>query len=298
MKTIYNLIYHSTINFLLRNLLQNLSIFLPKKIRINPSGIISIIINNNQKIKLKTNQTSHITSQLFWDGSENYEYTQVFNKLITKVNVFIDIGASIGYYSIGAARINPAIQIISIEPSKAVMQYLTANVKINNLTSQIDLCEIALSDKNGFIDLYEVYNPKYPSVPNLSGEHNVGTKKIELSKPNKVETETLDNFVEKKNIRNIDLIKIDTEGFESVILNNAFQTINQDKPIIICETLFNKIESELEQIMNSHDYEFYNHVGERNLKKVNTINRSQDDGIRNCFFVHPSKFHLIEEFVV
>ena len=33
------------------------------------------------------------------------------------------------------------------------------------------------------------------------------------------------------------------------------------------------------------------------LKKVNTIVREEDNGVSNCFFVHPNKFDLIEEFV-
>lgn len=298
MKTIYNLIYHPKINFLLRNLLKNLSIFFPKKIRINPSGTITIIINNDQKIKLKTNQTSHITSQLFWEGSSNYEYSTIFNKLIQKVESFVDIGASIGFYSISAAILNPKLMIHSIEPSQNVMKYLMENIKLNNISHQITTHQLAFSDKNEMIDFYEVYNPKYPSTPNLSGEHNAGSKKIEFSKPLKVQSETFDNFVQRLNLKSLDLIKIDTEGFEALILQNAYNSIQDYKPIIICETLFNKIEQELERIMKSHEYEFYNHIGANQLKKVDSIVRKSDDGIRNCFFIPASKKYLLADFIV
>jgi hypothetical protein len=49
--------------------------------------------------------------------------------------------------------------------------------------------------------------------------------------------------------------------------------------------------------MASYGYEFYNHTPQ-GLKKVRTITRKADDGVSNCFFVHPENFHLIEEFVV
>ena len=69
------------------------------------------------------------------------------------------------------------------------------------------------------------------------------------------------------------------------------------KPIIICETLFQTIEQELEEIMTAHKYRFFNHTSE-GLVEVNSIQREEDNEIRNCFFVPPSKIKFIEEFLV
>ena len=69
------------------------------------------------------------------------------------------------------------------------------------------------------------------------------------------------------------------------------------KPIVICETLYSKIENKLEEIMKPLGYNFYNHTP-HGLLKVDSINRKDDNGVRNCFFVHPSKLSLIEEFVI
>ncbi|MDX5426618.1 MAG: hypothetical protein LPK46_00670, partial [Bacteroidota bacterium] len=79
-------------------------------------------------------------------------------------------------------------------------------------------------------------------------------------------------------------------------LEQGSTVLSDLKPIVICETLFNKIEHKLERIFSSYGYEFYNHT-DKGLEKVKSITRLNDDGVRNCFFVHPSKFHLIEEFV-
>jgi hypothetical protein len=97
--------------------------------------------------------------------------------------------------------------------------------------------------------------------------------------------------------RNIDLIKMDTEGTENLILESSDFVLREMKPIIICETLFNTIEPELERIMSSYGYEFYNHL-HSGLKKAETIIRNEDDGVSNCFFVHPDKYYLIREFVI
>ena len=82
---------------------------------------------------------------------------------------------------------------------------------------------------------------------------------------------------------------MDTEGTEHFfILENAKLVLNQMKPIVICETLFETIEQDLEQIMQSFGYEFYNHTS-NGLVQALSIVREKDDGVRNCFFVHPEK---------
>jgi len=237
-----------------------------------------------------------VTRELFLKGSKNYEYTPIFMKLIKKTDIFFDIGSSIGYYSVLGASINKNLLVEAFEPSTGSMIYLSENVKINNLSSRINVNVIALSNQQGQIDFFEIRNRKYPTIYNLSGEHNLGTKTQLKSLKTKVISNTLDNFVKMNDIKKIDLIKIDTEGSEDLILMESSNTINQFKPIIICEVLFNRIESKLENIMLEHNYEFYNHNG-KGLTIVSTIKRDSDDGIRNCFFVHPTKKYLIEEFI-
>jgi len=95
----------------------------------------------------------------------------------------------------------------------------------------------------------------------------------------------------------VDLIKMDTEGTENLILSGASKTLENFRPIVICETIFNTIEAELETIMRAHRYELYNHLP-GGLKKVETIKRSSDDGVSNCFFIPSEKVELIREFVI
>lgn len=296
MNLLYKIIYHSKINWVIRNINYLLSPILPKKIKIHPSGISTIKILGHQSIKLKSNQTSYVTRELFWKGSQNYEYTPIFISLIKKVSTFFDIGSNIGYFSILGASVNNNLKVDAFEPSTGPKMYLLENIKINHLSARITVHGLALSDQQGEVDFFEIRNKKYPSIYNLSGEHNLGTKAHLKSSKTKVESDTLDQFVKKNNITNLDLIKVDTEGCEDLILKESNRTIEEFKPIIICEVLFNKIESQLEKIMLKHQYEFYNHVQD-SLIKVSTLQRKTDNGVRNCFFVHPSKKYLIEEFI-
>lgn len=291
------MIYTEKLNYCLRTACYPLKSILPDKLKLPVNGLLKIEINPNQIIQFKTNPTSYISKQLFWDGWENYEYASVFYKLIQKVDSFYDIGTNIGVYTILAGAAHKNIQIECFEPSIGTMIYLSENIKINHLEKRARVNVLALSDQiDGEIDFFEVTNKKFPTIYNLSGQHNIGTKTYLTTNKTSIKTTTLDHFVANNNGKPA-LIKLDTEGCEHTILEHSFKTIDTYKPIIICETLFNKIEAPLEEIMKQHSYEFYNHTS-KGLVAVNTIKRTEDDGIRNCFFVHPSKKHLIEEFII
>ncbi len=271
---------------------------LPKKFRIPPSGTLVIKKKASKALKLKTNQTSYLTQFIFWKGGyEKFEYTPIFNSLIKKVNSFFDVGANIGYYSLIAAFENPNIKITAFEPATGPLFFLKQNIKINHF-SNIQVESIALSHLDGQIEFHEIKNKKYKYLEhNLAGESNTGTKTTGRNYiVHKVETTTFDNYISNNNISGIDLIKLDTEGTEHLILSKANIVLNKFKPIVICETLFNTIENELEEIFKPLGYEFYNHT-ESGLEKVKSIKRSTDNGVRNCFFVHPSKHSLISEYV-
>ncbi len=298
MKTLfYRVIYNKYINFILRYINKFFYPVLPKKIKIPPSGTVKVKINS-KKLIFATNQTNYITNLLFWEGYKNFEYTDIFLSLIKNVDSFFDIGANIGYYSLIAAITNPEISVYSFEPAEGPFHYLKINIERNNLIN-IKAEKIAISEKTGEIEFFETYSKKYKYIKyNLGGESNAAHEKHHKNfKKSVVKTETLDNYFKKSEATSIDLIKLDTEGTEPLILSESTEVINLMKPIIICETLFNTTEEELETILKPFDYEFYNHT-ENGLKLVETIKRTQDNGARNCFFVHPSKKHLIEKFIV
>ena len=299
MQTFYRIIYNERINFVLRNLNKLLLPLMPWKIKIPPSGIMKMKSTSGKVLKIKTNQTSYLTYLIFWQGGyHRFEYTDIFIRLIRKIHTFYDIGANIGYYSLLAAMENDKIRIVGFEPATGPLFYFKENVRINSFNN-IKIESIALSHKEGEIEFYEIINKKYKYLEhNLGGESNTGSKTTGRNfVRNKVQTSTLDTYVRLAGEGNIDLIKMDTEGTENLILENSGYLLKEMKPIIICETLFNTIEPELERIMSSYGYEFYNHI-HAGLQKAGTIIRKKDDGINNCFFVHPDKYYLIEEFVV
>ncbi|MEM5565361.1 FkbM family methyltransferase [Psychroserpens sp. AS72] len=268
-----------------------------KGIKIPPSGILKLKTDSGL-IKIATNQTSYLTQLLFWNGYKDFEYSELFENLSKDIDTFLDIGSNIGYYSLLGVKSNPHMKVFAFEPANGPKHYLNKNIVLNNFSSQIKSIDLALSNTIGNIDFYEVESLKYKYIKyNLAGEGNAGTKTTSRNFiKNTVKADTLDNFAKSNSINKIDLIKIDTEGTEVDILSSGKNLIINSQPIIICETLFNTIEEELESFFKELDYELYNHT-ELGLTKVKTIKRPLDDGVRNCFFVPKSKSHLISKFI-
>lgn len=293
----YKIIYQKHINYVLRHLNLILKNFFLNKIKIPPSGILNLKTDSGI-IKIATNQTSYLTQLLFWNGYKNFEYSTIFESLAKNIDSFLDIGSNIGYYSLIACKANSKIKAYAFEPALGPKHYLNKNIVLNKLERQIKPVDLALSDTIGNIDFYEVESLKYKNLKyNLAGEGNAGTKTTSRNFiKNTVTATTLERFVKTEEISKIDLIKIDTEGTEIHILNSGIEIIKSYEPIVICETLFNTIEAELDDYFETLNYQFYNHTP-KGLEKVSTIKRSIDNGVRNCFFVPKSKLHLIKNFI-
>ena len=48
---------------------------------------------------------------------------------------------------------------------------------------------------------------------------------------------TIDSFIEKESVRQVDLIKCDVEGAELLVFKGAIQTIKKWRPIVFCEII-------------------------------------------------------------
>lgn len=292
----YRVIYFAPVNRILRNLNRLLAPFVPTRWRLPPSGIMTVSLNSGS-FSFATNQTNTTSQLLFWRGPYQMEYTAIFEKLIRHCNCFYDVGAHAGYYSLIAATVNRKCRVVAFEPASGPFHYLDKNIRINGYAGRIEPFKLALGDSVGTATFLEAVHTKYRYL-----EHNlVAVSNLVKEQPNRemkrvvVQINTLDNFVREHPLLIPELIKMDTEGTEHMILAGATLVLKH-KPIVISETLFQSNERELEEIMKSHGYDFYNYK-HGTLTKVASITRTTYDGVHDCFFVHPEKQHLIAPFV-
>jgi len=189
---------------------------------------------NEEKIKLYPK--GQIAEVIFQNKFENNELL-IFQKLLRSGMTVVDAGANIGLYSLIASKIiGNNGRVFSFEPSKETFQRLKKNIELNRtknvkivncgLGDSIDQ-ELMLRQDLGYDDAERYIVPF---------EHNINPELSnvkDLSISEKVKIDTLDNFCVKNNIEQINLLKIDTEGFEFYILNGAKCILEKSENLVI-----------------------------------------------------------------
>lgn len=297
----YKIIYFPIINTIIRNLLRITNLLLSKPIRIPISGVVSYKMPDGKTFRLDGNESCYTSLALYWDKPINYEFTDIFIDLVKNCQVFFDIGANIGYFTVLAQVYNPDIQICAFEPANGAYDYLLKNIKLNHGHKSKGF-KLALAGINGVIQFFDVVSKYTYLKHHLNGSSSTQNEKglRKMSQYN-VDSMTLDNFVEKNNITKLDLIKMDTEFTEHFILQKGHQTIERFKPIIISE-VYSEIEDEFEREIKLHDYQIYLYT-ENKLKYINTFKDIPSKELdvshdRNFFFVPTEKVVLIQAYIL
>lgn len=78
--------------------------------------------------------------------------TEIFNRILDKVDVVVNIGANIGYYC--CIALQKKKHVVAFEPIATNLRYLCKNVKANGWGNQIEIFPLALSDRHGIIEIY------------------------------------------------------------------------------------------------------------------------------------------------
>ena len=167
-------------------------------------------------------------------GNLNLTGEKRFIKLIGKeINFSIDIGANVGKYTkLLLAETNS--EVIAFEPLPKAFEELKEIEK--NFSSRLNVYNIGIGNKNSNLELnYSTEKSELASfiqdLDKLSFVDSKNNKKII------VEVMTLDSFFKKYEKtykeKEIDLLKIDTEGFELEVLNGASETLINKKPKFI-----------------------------------------------------------------
>lgn len=136
---------------------------------------------------------------------------------------FVDVGSHIGFYTMGLA---PGFdKVIAFEPSKFQYGWLTRNRALNDYTHVA--CEhVALGDTRGesMLNVLSYEGGLNSLSPEVAAAHTIIDRYT-------VPVEVLDD----RGMSDVDLLKIDVEGFEIPVLRGARKTIDASRPVILIE---------------------------------------------------------------
>ena len=198
--------------------------------------------------ELELNTLVH--SQIYHYGYWEKDVTGVIEKFVKKDMVCFDIGASSGPHTLRMAKcVGTNGQVHAFEPSTVLFPKLVKHILMNNFKN-IYAQPYALSDK---IEKKMYYNNTFVKI---------GKEEKEVD-DSMTYFETIDNYVKEQNIKKVDFIKIDVDGYETKIITGGAKTIKTYKPIMVVEfakKAQEKYGSSIEQIIHileELEYHFY-----------------------------------------
>lgn len=148
-----------------------------------------------------------------------------------RLQAFFDIGANFGLYSVLLSDEAGLSQIHAFEPLPRNVHQLGANLYLNNLDNRVTLHNMALSDRNGKLDLY--VDPQSTGVSTLlPGE--LHRRQDAYQGALQVETRVFDELFTSSGVRA--LVKMDVEGAELMVLAGMRHFLKNNITVLQVET--------------------------------------------------------------
>ena len=142
-------------------------------------------------------------------------------------DVVIDAGANIGSFSVLSLNSRKNISVYAFEPVN-----MTFSVLKKNTAPYIDI-HCYKKGLGNVLARQKIYISDGSSAGStfVANESDISNSGGRLSE--EVDVDTIDNFVVRNSLNKVDLIKMDTEGYEFEILSGARETIKKFGPVIV-----------------------------------------------------------------
>lgn len=157
-----------------------------------------------------------------WEPAE----TSAIRALLKRGDVFLDIGANIGWFTLLASTlIGPSGRIHAFEPREDTCRYLRKSVALNDLSDMVIVHNAGVWSAPGEMTLWnrDDRNPGGTQILAEAGADLAGAVRVPII--------TVDSL----GLTRCDLIKIDIEGAEPHALIGAKATIGRCRPNIVSE---------------------------------------------------------------
>jgi FkbM family methyltransferase len=215
------------------------------------------------------------------ESGELFFITEILSK--TRPKLCIDVGANVGDYSLSILRSTTA-QVIAFEPLPATFEILRQ--KSQEFTPRIKLENVGVGEREQELTIN--YNPNTTAHASFSKEVeaiNYLSNTYEL----KVPVVTLDSYFERNKINEVDLIKIDVEGFETEVFSGSKKIFTEIRPRFI------QIEFNWHQLFRNAPLHFFSNqlpgYDTYQLLPQGWIKRDPKDPLSNIF--HFSNFVFV-----
>jgi len=207
-------------------------------------------------------------------------FDDIYSKKINYDPIIFDVGANKGQSLKRFKKIFPNSIIHAFEPIEEEFLKLKEVYKNDD---KVFLNNLALGEAECSKDFYitkisgnssfNKLNKNSDWIKTRSKEINVSPDKY-TKESKKIKVITLDSYCKKNEIGKIDILKIDTQGYEEKVLEGAVNTIRKEVKFIECEIMLDNVYekylnfSDIEKYLIPHNYRLaglIHHGGFRNI---------------------------------
>ena len=151
-------------------------------------------------------------------------------------DVFLDVGANVGWYTLHVAQmVGPEGLVLAVEPSPDSFAVLKENIKLNHL-SNVTALNFAAWDRDGELDLILAETCTGHTVKRAwANSAKPWSRFSERRVTVRVPARRLDDVLKEQNVTQVDWVKIDVEGAEVEVLRGLRKTLTRFHPRILIE---------------------------------------------------------------
>lgn len=190
------------------------------------------VYRDGMRYQLDLNE--YIDSEIYLKGFFEEDTTYALQKLAKPGMIIFDIGANSGAHTLRMAKLaGPSGKIIAFEPIPWARKKLKANIALNPF-SNIAVENIALADKsakNVEVEIAASWPLRTNNAP-PDRLHHIHKGKLVKER---IDFSTIDDYMRSHEIPRLDIIKIDTDGYELKALRGGSQTLKRFLPALIVE---------------------------------------------------------------
>ena len=178
-------------------------------------GVLLAVARGGLERNINGQDLIRVSSRLYTLG-ETYEpvmWTQLMGSL-RPGSVFVDVGACLGLYAVAAGRrCGPQGRVFAFEPEPSLYPLLVENLSVNRLERTVDALAFAVGDRDGDVAFRAGRGAESQVVPVADATDRAVT------------CVKLDSVLDGTNV---DVMKIDVEGYEDFVLRGAQTLLSDD----------------------------------------------------------------------
>ena len=159
---------------------------------------------------------SYSANRQMQSGDYERDETELVKRFLETADLFVDVGANIGFYSCLAKQLKK--KCVAVEPQPSNVRYLLQNFLLNGWPDS-EVFPVGLSDRAG---LSLLYGASGPSASLLEGWGGYSSRFHQI-----IPVNTLDAILGERFEKERMLIKIDVEGAEFRVLLGATRTLTR-----------------------------------------------------------------------